>query len=47
LKSLEKLEEFPYEAGIKVDVVQATRATPARRLKFDPAGYFVIMAMKG
>lgn len=47
LKCLEELEEPPYEAAIKVDVVQKTRATPARRLKFDPAGYFVIMAMKG
>lgn len=47
LRRLEKLEEPPYEAGLKVDVVQVTRATPASRLKFDPAGYFVIMAMKG
>ena len=47
LRRLEKLEEPPYEAGLKVNVVQATRATPASRLKFDPAGYFVIMAMKG
>lgn len=47
LKRLEELEEPPYEAGIKVDFVQATRATPASRLKFDPAGYFVIMVMKG
>jgi tetrahydromethanopterin S-methyltransferase subunit A len=37
----------PYEAGLKVDWVEIKRATPAKRLKLDPAGYFVIMAMKG
>ena len=47
LRRLEALKEPPYEAGIKVDVVPVTRAAPASRLKFDPAGYFVIMAMKG
>lgn len=47
LKRLEALEEPPYEAGLKVDVVPVTRATPASRLKLDPAGYFVIIAMKG
>ncbi|MGA9535320.1 MAG: DUF4346 domain-containing protein [Desulfobacterales bacterium] len=47
LRRVEKLEMPPYEAGLKVDFGQVTRATPASRLKFDPAGYFVIMAMKG
>ena len=47
LRRVEKLEEPPYEAGLKVDFVQVKRAVPASRLKFDPAGYFVIMAMKG
>ncbi len=37
----------PYEAGLKVDLVEIQRAKPAKRLKLDPAGYFVIMVMKG
>jgi tetrahydromethanopterin S-methyltransferase subunit A len=28
-------------------LVEIQRAKPAKRLKLDPAGYFVIMAMKG
>lgn len=37
----------PYEAGLKVDLVEIQKAMPARRLKLDPGGYFVIMTMKG
>ena len=37
----------PYEAGLKVDLVEIQRAKPAKRLKLDPTGYFVIMVMKG
>jgi len=37
----------PYEAGLKVDWVEVKQAVPAKRLKLDPAGYFVIMVMKG
>jgi tetrahydromethanopterin S-methyltransferase subunit A len=37
----------PYEAGLKIDLVEVERATPAKRLKLDPAGYFVIMVMNG
>ena len=47
---LERLDEQaaqPYEAGLKVDLVQIQTATPAKRLKLDPAGYFVIMVRKG
>ena len=44
---LNKQEVQPYEAGLKVDLVEILRAKPARRVKLDPAGYFVIMAMKG
>jgi len=44
---LNKQAVQPYEAGLKVDLVEIQRAMPAKRLKLDPAGYFVIMAMKG
>jgi len=44
---LSKQTVQPYEAGLKVDSVVIQRAEPAKRLKLDPAGYFVIMAMKG
>jgi tetrahydromethanopterin S-methyltransferase subunit A len=37
----------PYEAGLKVDSVEIQTAEPARRLKLDPKGYFVVMVMKG
>lgn len=37
----------PYEAGLKVDLVEIKRAEAAKRLKLDPSGYFVIVAMKG
>ena len=36
----------PYEAGLKIDAVAIQTAAPARRLKLDPHGYFVIMVMK-
>ena len=36
----------PYEAGLKVDMIEIQEAKPARRLKLDPEGYFVIMVMK-
>jgi len=44
---LNKQAVQPYEAGLKVDFVEIQRAKPAKRLKLDPAGYFVIMAMRG
>ena len=47
LESLNKRAAQPYEAGLKVDLVEIERARSAKRLKLDPAGYFVIMAMKG
>lgn len=37
----------PYKAGLKVDSVEIQRAEPAQRLRLDPAGYFVIIVMKG
>jgi tetrahydromethanopterin S-methyltransferase subunit A len=36
----------PYETGLKVDMVEVQKARPARRLKIDPNGYFVIMVMR-
>ena len=36
----------PYEAGLKIDSVAIKTAEPARRLKLDPNGYFVVMVMK-
>ena len=47
LAALDKLAVQPYEAGLKVDLLAIQRAEPAKRLKLDPAGYFVIMVMKG
>jgi tetrahydromethanopterin S-methyltransferase subunit A len=46
LDLLNKKETQPYEAGLKVDLVEIQMAKSASRLKLDPAGYFVIMAMK-
>ena len=36
----------PYESGLRVDLVEIQKARPARHLKLDPRGYFVIMVMK-
>jgi tetrahydromethanopterin S-methyltransferase subunit A len=47
LRQLGQLEEQPYEAGIIVDLVEVIKAEPAKKLRLDPSGYFVIMAMKG
>jgi len=47
IKLLNKQAAQPYEAGLKVDWVEVKKATPAKRLRLDPAGYFVIMVMKG
>ena len=47
LELLDKQAVQPYEAGLKVDLLEVQRAKPAKRLKLDPAGYFVIMVMKG
>jgi tetrahydromethanopterin S-methyltransferase subunit A len=46
LAKLNKQAVQPYEAGLKVDLVEIQKAEPAKRLKLDPAGYFVIIAMK-
>jgi len=46
LELLNKKATQPYEAGLKVDLVEIQTARPASRLKLDPAGYFVIMVMK-
>jgi len=47
LDLLHKQAAQPYEAGLKVDLVEVQKAQPAKRLKLDPTGYFVIMVMKG
>jgi len=47
LEWLEKQAAQPYAAGLKVDLVQIKKAKPAKRLKLDPAGYFVVMTMEG
>lgn len=46
LELLNKKATQPYEAGLKVDLVEIQSAKPASSLKLDPAGYFVIMVMK-
>ena len=37
----------PFEAGLRVDLVEITEATPSRKLRLDPEGYFVVMVRKG
>jgi tetrahydromethanopterin S-methyltransferase subunit A len=44
---LANLDPAPYKQGLRVDLVEAKRAEPARRLKLDKAGYFVVMVMAG
>jgi tetrahydromethanopterin S-methyltransferase subunit A len=48
-KQLDKLCRQPvqaYETGLRVELVERQAALPARRLKLDPKGYFVVMVMK-
>lgn len=47
LELFNKQTAQPYEAGLRVDLVEIQKARPAKRLKLDPTGYFVIMVMKG
>jgi len=47
LTDLNRLAMPPYESGLVIDIVEARKAEPAKRLKLDRAGYFVIMIMKG
>jgi tetrahydromethanopterin S-methyltransferase subunit A len=47
LVELEKLASPPYGSGLRLDLVEPRQAEPARRLKLDRAGYFVIMVMHG
>ena len=47
MDALNRQEVSTYEAGLKVDLVEIQRAEPAQQLRLDPAGYFVIMVMKG
>jgi tetrahydromethanopterin S-methyltransferase subunit A len=47
LELLNKQAAQPYEAGLRVDLVEIQKAKSAKRLKLDPTGYFVIMVMKG
>lgn len=35
----------PYESGLRIDLIEVRKAQPARRLKLDKVGYFVIMVM--
>jgi tetrahydromethanopterin S-methyltransferase subunit A len=46
LELFNKQATQPYEAGLKVDLVEIKKAKPSRRLKLDPAGYFVIIVMR-
>lgn len=47
LMNLNQLARPPYDSGLRIDLVEAKKAEPARRLKLDRSGYFVILVMKG
>ena len=47
LRQLKHGKNQPYEAGLKVDLVEPIKAERTRRLRLDPSGFFVIMTMKG
>lgn len=47
LSDLNRLGVPPYESGLKIDLLEVKKAEPAKRLRLDRAGYFVIMVMKG
>jgi tetrahydromethanopterin S-methyltransferase subunit A len=47
LSNLNQLALPHYESGLRIDLVEVRKAEPARRLKLDRAGYFVIMVMRG
>ncbi len=44
---LNSSEPVPFKAGLRVDLVGVTEATPASKLRLDPEGYFVVMIRKG
>lgn len=47
LKDLNRLSLPPYESGLVIDIVEVRKTQPAKRLKLDRSGYFVIMLMQG
>ena len=47
LSNLNRIASPPYDSGLRIDLVEVKRAEPAKRLKLDRAGYFVIMVMEG
>ncbi|MFH1217164.1 MAG: DUF4346 domain-containing protein [Pseudomonadota bacterium] len=47
IHSLDFLPHQPYEAGLRVQLVETMEAKPAKRLYLDPAGYFIILANRG
>lgn len=47
LSDLNRLAMAPYEYGLKIDLIEVKKAEPAKRLRLDHAGYFVIMVMNG
>ncbi len=47
IEALVGQERPPFKAGLRVQGLEIEKAEPARRLKFDPSGYFVIMVATG
>ncbi len=47
IRKTESLVLPPFETGLRIDLVKPRKAEPARRLKLDRSGYFVIMVMPG
>ena len=47
VSNLNQLASPAYDSGLRVELVKPVKAEPAKRLKLDRSGYFVIMAMQG
>ncbi len=47
IRKIERRVLQPFETGLRIDLVEPRIAEPARHLKLDRSGYFVVMVMPG
>jgi tetrahydromethanopterin S-methyltransferase subunit A len=47
VSNLHQLSSPAFDSGLRIELVKPVIAEPAKRLKLDRSGYFVIMAMQG